>query len=80
MGDDGFFGGVNGFKDREEGIFLLKKNLFAENHFDDDGGVIFFLPRGRERFGEKQILFFRGDNRNFSLSNDVLFFFARRHD
>jgi hypothetical protein len=72
-----FSGGLIVFKDREEGIFLLKKNLFAENHFDDDGEVIFFLPRGRERFGEKQIfLWGGGDNRNFSLSNDVLFFFC----
>jgi hypothetical protein len=27
VGDDGFFGGVNSFKDREEGIFLFKKTF-----------------------------------------------------
>lgn len=80
MGDDGFFGGVNGFKDREEGIFLLKKNLFAENHFDDDGGVIFFLPRGRERFGEKQMFFLGGIIEIFHYQMTCCFSFARRHD
>ncbi len=55
-----FFGGVNSLRIDREGNILIKKNLFAENHFDDDGGVIFFLPRDRERFGEKQIFFCGG--------------------
>jgi hypothetical protein len=74
-----FSGGLIVLKIEKREYSYLKK-LFAENHFDDDGGVIFFLPRDRERFGEKQIFFFGGIIEIFHYQMTCCFSFARRHD